>query len=305
MNWPNWLDVRPEVAAALAAKQPVVALESTVIAHGLPHPRNLDTAAAMEAAIRAQNAVPATIGVIGGKVVTGLTGTEIEQLGTTPDVLKASRRDLGLAVASGQLAATTVAATAFVAAAAGIRVFATGGIGGVHRGVEETLDVSADLGELARSPVAVVCAGAKAILDLPRTLEYLETAGVPIIGYRTDRFPAFYAADSDLTLEHRADTPAEVAAALTGHWQVNPTAGILIANPPPAASALARAELEEMIGQALRDAAAQSIGGKEVTPFLLSRLSELSEGRTLRANIDLLENNADLAGKVVVALTKR
>ncbi len=302
MNWRNWLDIRPDVAAALTENRPVVALESTVIAHGLPHPRNLHTAAAMEAAIRAQDAVPATIGVLGGKVVVGLTGAEIEQLGTTADVLKASRRDLGLAVTSGQLAATTVAATAFAAAAAGIRVFATGGIGGVHRGVEETLDISADLGELACAPVAVVCAGAKAILDLPRTLEYLETTGVPILGYRTDSFPAFYAADSGLALEHRADTPADIAARLAGHWHVNPSTGILIANPPPAATALARAELEGMIEQALRDAAAQSIGGKEVTPFLLSRLSELSQGRTLQANIDLLENNAALAAQVAVAL---
>ncbi len=302
MNWPTWLDVRPDVAAALRENRPVVALESTVIAHGLPHPRNLDTAARMETAIRAQQAVPATIGVLGERVVVGLSEKEIEQLGTAPDVLKASRRDLGLAVARGQLAATTVAATAFVATAAGIRIFATGGIGGVHRGVEETLDISADLGELARSPVAVVCAGAKAILDLPRTLEYLETVGVPILGYRTDRFPAFYAADSGLTLEHRVDTPTEAAAGLTGHWRVNPGTGILIANPPPAANAMATTELEEMIAVALGDAAAQGVDGKEVTPFLLSRVSELSQGRSLEANVALLENNAQIAAEIAVAM---
>ncbi len=305
MNRPTWLDVRPDIAAALDANKPVVALESTVIAHGLPHPRNLDTAARMEAAIRDQQAVPATIGVIGGRVVVGLSAREIEQLGTAKDVLKASRRDLGLALAAGQLAATTVAATAFVAAAAGIRLFATGGIGGVHRGVEETLDISADLGELARSPVAVVCAGAKAILDLPRTLEYLETAGVPILGYRTDRFPAFYAADSGLRLEHRADTPTDVAARLAGHWQVNSGAGIIVANPPPADTALDEAELEEMIAVALRDAVAGSVGGKAVTPFLLGRLAKLSNGRTLEANVALLESNARLAAEIAAAWAAR
>ena len=305
MKWPTWLDVRPDIAAALRANKPVVALESTVIAHGLPHPRNLDTAARMEAAIRDQQAEPATIGVIGGRIVVGLSVEEIEQLGTAKDVLKASRRDLGLALSSGQLAATTVAATAFAAAAAGIRIFATGGIGGVHRGVEETLDISADLGELARAPVAVVCAGAKAILDLPRTLEYLETAGVPILGYRTDRFPAFYAADSGLRLEHRADTAADVAARLAGHWQVNPGVGIIVAQPPPADTALAEEELEEMIVTALQDAAAQSVAGKPVTPFLLDRLAKLSNGRTLEANIALLENNAGLAAEMAVAWSAR
>ncbi len=301
MNWPTWLDVSPEVADALRANHPVVALESTVIAHGLPHPSNLDTAARMEAAIRAKRAVPATIGVIDGQVVVGLTAAEVERLGTAKEVLKASRRDLGLALAAGQLAATTVAATTFVAATAGIRLFATGGIGGVHRGAEETFDISADLGELARAPVAVVCAGAKAILDLPRTLEYLETVGVPVIGYRTNCFPAFYAADSGLELEHRADSPTDIALRLGGHWRVNPDLGILIANPPPAATALAKEELEKIISAALKDAAARSIGGKAVTPFLLDRLSKLSNGRTLQANIDLLESNARLAAEIAVA----
>jgi pseudouridylate synthase len=293
--------VHEEVAEALAAKRPVVALESTVISHGLPRPHNLETARGMEAAIRAGGAVPATIAVLGGKLVVGASAGELAFLAESKDVAKVSRADLASVVASGRAGATTVAATAMIAARAGIRVFATGGIGGVHRGVEETLDISADLTELARTPVAVVCAGAKAILDLPRTLEMLETLGVPVVGVGTSELPAFYARESGLHLQCRVDSAGEAARLMATQWGLGLTAGIVFANPPPVESALSRAEVEEFITKALASAAAERVQGKRVTPYLLEAMSKGSGGRTLAANVALLLNNARVGAEIAVA----
>ena len=295
------LFVHEEVAAALMERKPVVALESTVISHGLPHPHNIETARGMEAAIRAGGAVPATIAVMGGKLVVGASAGELAFLAESKDVAKVSRADLAVVVASGRAGATTVAATALVAARAGIRVFATGGIGGVHRGVEETLDISADLTELSRTPVAVVCAGAKAILDLPRTLEMLETLGVPVVGYGTSELPAFYSRESGLKLQCRVDSPEEAARLMATQWEMRLTAGIVFANPAPEGSAIPRAELEAMIARALASATAEKIQGKRVTPYLLEALSKGSGGRTLTANVALLLNNARVAAQIAVA----
>src|ERR1700720_970589 len=293
--------VHEEVAAALADETPVVALESTVISHGLPHPHNLETARGMEAAIRAGGAVPATIAVFNGKLVVGTSAGELALLAESKDVAKVSRADLASVVASGRPGATTVATTALIAARAGIRVFATGGIGGVHRGVEETLDFSADLTELARRPVAVVCAGAKAILDLPRTLEMLETLGVPVAGYGTNELPAFYSRESGLRLQCRVDSAGEGGRVMATQWGLGLSAGIVFANPPPAGSALGRHELEGLIAKARASAAAEKIQGKRVTPYLLEALSKGSGGRTLTANIALLLNNARVAAEIAVA----
>jgi pseudouridine-5'-phosphate glycosidase len=303
------LDIRPEVAQALAEGRAVVALETTVIAHGLPAPRNLETARAMEAAVRAGGAVPATIGLMDGRVRVGLDAAELARFadpGENAD--KVSLRDLGPVLAAGGLGATTVAATLACAARAGIRLLATGGIGGVHRsgaqggGLPERLNISADLTELARAPVAVVCAGAKAILDLPRTLEALETLGVPLLGYGCDEFPAFYARGSGLRLEARVDSPAAAAAVLRAHWDLGLPGGLVVAVPPPRDVALDVAELEAWIGQALAEGQAQGIAGKAVTPFLLARLADLSDGRSLTANTALLENNARLGAEIAAAL---
>lgn len=297
------LDILPEVAASLAACRPVVALESTIISHGMPYPQNVETALAVEAEVRAQGAVPATIAVLGGRLKAGLTGEDIETLGRAgPAVSKASRRDLPLLVSRGAHGATTVAATMIVAALAGIRVFATGGIGGVHRGAETSFDISADLQELARTPVAVVCAGIKSILDLGLTREYLETHGVPLIGYGTDSLPAFYSRDSGHGVDMRLDTPAEVAAVLRAQWQLGYPGGLVIANPVPAEHALPRGQVDAAIAQALAEAAARGITGKASTPFLLQRVNELTGGQSLAANIQLVLNNARLAAKVAIAL---
>jgi pseudouridine-5'-phosphate glycosidase len=293
-----------EVAAALRDCKPVVALESTVISHGLPRPHNLETARGMEAAVRAGGAVPATIAVLGGKLVVGVSAGELAFLAESKDVAKVSRADLASVVVSGKAGATTVATTAWIAVRAGIRVFATGGIGGVHRGVEETLDISADLTELARTPVAVVCAGAKAILDLPRTLEMLETLGVPVVGYGTNELPAFYSRESGLVLQCRVDSAGEAARLMATQWGLGMTAGIVFANPAPVGSALAWRELEELIGEALVSAAAEKISGKRVTPYLLEALSRGSGGRTLGANVALLLNNARVAAEIAVAYGK-
>jgi len=293
-----YLDVRPEIAAALAAKKPVVALESTVIAHGLPRPHNLETAIRMEAAIRENVAVPATIGLLHGRLVVGLTREEIELLANTDSVAKASRRDLSLLLSTHKPGATTVAATMVIAHLAGIRVFATGGIGGVHRGVEDSLDISADLTELARTPVAVVCAGAKIILDLPRTLELLETLGVPVVGYGTNEFPAFYVRESGCRVEARVDSPDQAARLMKLQWELGLSAGIVFGNPPPAAVALPRAEAESLIEAALDAADSAGIQGKAVTPFLLSELSKHSGGRSIETNMSLLVENARLAALI-------
>jgi pseudouridine-5'-phosphate glycosidase len=294
------LEIRPSIAAALHAGQPIVALESTLIAHGLPWPTNVETACAAEAAVRSEGAVPATIAVIQGRATIGLTEAEIGALAQAPGVLKASRRDLGLAIAQGRTAATTVAATMTLAHRAGLCIFATGGIGGAHR---ETWDLSADLIELARIPVAVVCAGAKSILDLPRTLELLETLSVPVVGYGTDTFPAFYLPSSGEPLSGRVDTPSEAADVLRAHWDLG-GGGVVLAQPVSGDVALDAKELNVALAEAERLAAACGVRGKQVTPFLLARLAELTGGKTLRANQALLVANARLAAQVAVALCK-
>lgn len=294
----RYLDVRVEVAAALATGRPVVALESTVYAHGLPRPVSLQAAEAMEAAIREEGAVPATIGLLRGRVVVGMTPDEIEELATGLVVAKVSVRDIAPVIATRRPGATTVAATAALASTATIRIMATGGIGGVHRGGEDSLDVSADIQALSRTPIAVVCAGAKAVLDLGRTLEALETLGVPVVGFGTDEFPAFYSKESGLALEHRADEPEEVATILEVQAALQRRQGILVVQPPPATAAIPRVEVDEWIEVALREAELSGIRGKDVTPFLLDSVSRTSEGRTLEANLALLESNARLAARI-------
>jgi pseudouridine-5'-phosphate glycosidase len=296
------LDTHPEVAAALAAGRPVVALESTIISHGMPWPRNVETAFAVEAEVRAQGAVPATIAVLDGRLKAGLTREQIDTLGRTgPSVAKASRRDLPVLVARRAHGATTVAATMIVAALAGIRVFATGGVGGVHRGAETSFDVSADLQELAHTPVAVVCAGIKSILDLALTREYLETHGVPLIGFGTDTLPAFYSRDSGHGVDVRLDSPAEVAAVMRAQWALGYRGGLVVANPVPEEHAMPRECIDAAIAQALAEAQAQGVAGKDLTPFLLQRVADLTGGQSLAANIQLVLNNARLAAQVAVA----
>lgn len=300
------LDLHPEVADALADGRPVVALESTIIAHGMPWPRNAETAAAVETEVRAHGAVPATVAVVDGRLKAGLTSDQIEALargGAT--IPKASRRDLPVLVARGQTGATTVAATMIVAALAGIRVFATGGIGGVHRGAETSFDVSADLQELARTPVAVVCAGAKSILDLGLTLEYLETHGVPVIGYRTDVLPAFYTRESDFGVDLRLDEPGEIADVMHAKWRLGLGGGLVIANPAPPDHALPREAVDGAIAQALAEATAQGVSGKAITPFLLARITALTGGRSLAANVALVKDNARLAARIAQAWCAR
>jgi pseudouridine-5'-phosphate glycosidase len=296
------LAVHPEVAEALAAGRAVVALESTIVTHGMPFPQNLETARAVESLVRAGGAVPATIAILDGRIAVGLADAELTRIAEAgPSAAKASRRDLAILLASRRLAGTTVATTMMAAAMAGVRVFATGGIGGVHRGAETSFDVSADLTELARTPVAVVCAGAKSILDLPKTLEVLETQGVPVIGYRTDAFPAFFARDSGARVPHRLDDAATIARAATLHWRLG-GGGVLVANPIPAEDALPAAEIEAEIAAAVAEAARAGIAGKDVTPFLLARINALTAGRSLAANIALVRNNAALAAEIAVAL---
>ena len=289
------LEIHPEVRRALDRGQPVVALESTIIAHGLPRPRNVQTAMFAEEAARELGAVPATVGFLGGRLHVGLRPEQIEHLGTAPDIWKASRRDFPWVQERGLDAATTVSGTMLAAHLAGIAVFATGGIGGVHRGADQSFDVSADLYELARTPVLVVSAGAKAILDLPKTLEVLETLGVPVVGYRTSEFPAFYSVQSGLTLEMRADTPGEVAAAYRAQRDLGLEQGMLAANPIPREAEIPRAQMEEYLSRAREALAREGVDGKRVTPFLLGKVLEYSEGRSLEANVALLLNNVRLA----------
>lgn len=298
------LRISSEVAAALEANQPVVALESTVITHGLAYPGNVETALAMEAAIRDNHAIPATIAVLQGQITVGLTQDEITYLGTRPpnSVRKCSRRDLPIAVGLGEDAATTVAGTMIVAAMAGIPVFATGGIGGVHRG--QPFDVSADLMELGRTPVAVVCSGAKSILDLPLTLEVLETQGVPVIGLGTSTLPAFYSRSSGLPLDACIETPQEAARIIAAARRLQASHGILITVPVPQEDALAEAVAEQAIEQATAEAAERHIHGKDVTPFVLGRVVELTDGESKRANMALLVNNARVAAAIAAELTK-
>jgi pseudouridine-5'-phosphate glycosidase len=297
MSTTSLLDVRPDVAAAVEADRPIVALESTLIAHGLPWPLNLQTALAAEAAVREEGAVPATIGVWQGQPTIGLTPSQLEELARSKDILKASRRDLAVAVAQGLTAATTVAGTMFLAHRAGIRLLATGGIGGAHRGTAHTWDISADVVEIARTPVAVVCAGAKSILDISRTLELLETQGVPVVGYGTDDFPAFYLRSSGEPVSARVDTPEQAVALLTAHWQLG-GAGLVLAQPVVADVALEQDEFENALHQAERQAAEAGVRGKELTPFLLGNLADVTQGKTLHANQSLVVANARLAAKV-------
>ena len=302
MNMNKFLDVNPEVAAAIAAGKPVVALESTIISHGMPYPQNVETALNVEKIIRENGAVPATIAIIGGRLKAGLTPEEIEYFGKKGRAIhKASRRDLAVLCARGEDGATTVTTTMIIAHMAGIRFFATGGIGGVHRGAETTMDISADLEELARTPVMVVCAGAKSILDLGLTLEYLETKGVPVIGYQTEELPAFYTRKSGFGVDYRIDTPAELASAFKAQNDMELGGGMLVTNPIPEEYSMPKDVIDAAIDKAIAECYAQGIKGKETTPFLLARVAELTGGDSLASNIQLVYNNARLTAKTAVA----
>ncbi len=299
----KYLEVSEEVRQALAAGKPVVALESTIISHGMPYPQNVETALNVEKIIRENGAVPATIAIIGGKLKAGLTKDEIEYLGKKgTDVIKASRRDLPVLAARSDDGATTVATTMIIAAMAGIKVFATGGVGGVHRGAEVTMDISADLEELAQTPVLVVCAGAKSILDLGLTLEYLETKGVPVIGYGTDELPAFYTRKSGFGVDYRLDTPDEVAAAFRAKLDMGLKGGMLVTNPIPEEYSMDPAVINKAIDEAVDEANRLGIKGKQTTPFLLAKIKDITGGDSLASNIRLVYNNAALAAQVAARL---
>lgn len=291
----------PEVADTLASGGPVVALESTIITHGMPFPDNLATAFGVEQVIRDNGAVPATIAVVDGELRVGLEPDELEALAKAQGVVKASGRDLAVAMVRGQSAGTTVSATMLMADLAGIDIFATGGVGGVHRGAEQTFDISADLTELGRTKTAVVCAGVKSILDIAKTLEYLETQRVPVIAYGTEEFPAFFTRQSGFKADHRLDTPEEIARAMFLHHQLGTGTGLLVANPIPEAAALTHEFIDGTIADAVKEADERGIGRKELTPFLLARINELSSGESLKANIQLVRNNAALAARMAVA----
>ena len=298
----SYLNLSEEVADAVRTGKPVVALESTIISHGMPYPQNVETARALETLARDEGAVPATIALLAGKIQVGLGEAELEQLGSDPGVTKVSRRDLPYVLANKQVGATTVAATMICAELAGIRVFATGGVGGVHWGGERSLDISADLQELARTDVAVVCAGVKSILDIGRTLEILETLGVPVVGYGTDDFPAFYTRTSGFTLEQRVDTPAELAELIKTKWALGLRGGVLVANPVPEKDAMPAPVIQTAIDQALEEVETKGIQGKEVTPYLLGRIVTLTKGESLRTNIALVKNNVRVAAQLATAL---
>ena len=305
MNVNKYLDVNPEVARAIAEGKPVVALESTIISHGMPYPQNVETALNVERIVRENGAVPATIAIIGGRLKAGLTPEEIEYFGKKGRAIhKASRRDLAVLCAKGEDGATTVTTTMMIAHMAGIRFFATGGIGGVHRGAETTMDISADLEELARTPVMVVCAGAKSILDLGLTLEYLETKGVPVLGYQTEELPAFYTRSSGFGVDYRMDSPAELAAAFMAQNDMNLGGGMLVTNPIPAEYSMPKDVIDAAIDQAIAECNAQGIKGKETTPFLLARVAEITGGDSLASNIRLVYNNAKLTALTAVEYSK-
>ena len=305
MELNKYLDVSPEVAQAVAQNRPVVALESTIISHGMPYPQNVETALKVEQIIRDNGAVPATIAILGGRLKAGCTKEEIEYLGKKgQDVTKASRRDLAVLCARGADGATTVTTTMIIAHLAGIRIFATGGIGGVHRGAETTMDISADLEELAHTPVMVVCAGAKSILDLGLTLEYLETHGVPVIGYGTEELPAFYTRKSGFGVDYRIDSPAELAAAFKASLEMGLKGGMLVTNPIPEEYSMDPAVINKAIDEAVAEAKAQGIHGKETTPFLLARIKDITGGDSLDSNIQLVFNNARLAAQTAAELCK-
>jgi len=301
----RYLKIHPEIQEALDKGLPIVALESTIIAHGMPYPQNVETAKRVEAELRLHGVVPATIAVIDGFIKVGLSEDELERIGNTPGVVKVSRRDLPVVLANKTLGATTVATTMIGAELAGIKVFVTGGIGGVHRGAEMSFDISADLDELSKTNVAVVCAGAKSILDLGLTLEYLETKGVPVLGYQTKYLPAFYTRDSDFLVDQQVDSPKEVADIVRAKWGANLVGGVVIANPIPEAYSMDRAAIESVIQKAVDSAEQKGIRGKEVSPYLLKTFKELSGGDSLVSNIELVLNNARLGAAIAVELAKR
>ena len=300
----RYLDISAQVQRAFDGSRPVLALESTIISHGMPYPQNLEATLATQKVVREAGATPAIIAIMGGRLKVGLNHQEIETLARTGrQVVKCSRRDIPFLLESRETGATTVAATMIIAEMAGIRVFATGGIGGVHRGAERSMDVSADLQELARTSVAVVCAGPKSILDIGLTLEYLETHGVPVVGYQTQELPAFYTIKSGFKVDYRLDSPAQIAAALHSKWSLGLKGGMVIANPIPEEFALDAGTMERVISQAVGEAVEQNISGKSLTPYLLQRVAELSGGDGLAANIQLMLNNAKLGAKIAAALT--
>ncbi len=301
MSFHHWLDCSEEVQAAQASGTPVVALESTIISHGMPYPQNLETAHSVEAIIREEGAVPATIAVIDGRLKVGLSEEELEQFAQNPNIAKASRRDLPVLLAQKRSGGTTVAATMICAHMAEIPVFVTGGIGGVHREIEKTLDISADLAELAHTNVAVVCAGIKSILDIPKTLEFLETQGVPVIGFRTQEFPSFYTPSSGCRSQVRMDSASEIANCMNIKWELGLKGGLVIGNPVPPEDAMDENQVQQAILESLQEARSQQIGGKEVTPFLLERVNQRTQGRSLASNIALIRNNARLGARIAVA----
>lgn len=300
----EYMDIKEEVRLALEKGEPVVALESTIISHGMPYPKNVETALKVESIIRENGAIPATIGIIGGRIKVGLTENEIVHLGKSKEVLKTSRRDIPFILSKGLDGATTVASTMIIANLAGIKVFATGGIGGVHRNAQETFDISADLEELAHTNVAVVCAGAKSILDIGLTLEYLETVGVPVVGYKTYELPAFYTSKSGFKVDYRVDSPEELAKAMKIKWDLGLNGGLVIGNPIPKEYELDYDTINEAIEKAVKEAEEKGIKGKETTPFLLSKVKEITGGNSLEANIQLVYNNAKIASLLAVELSK-
>jgi len=305
MTFSDYLDIHPDVEDAIKDKKPIVALESTIISHGMPYPKNVETALMVEETVRSNGAIPATIAIINGRLKVGLTNEEIEFLATNEEVKKVSRRDLPITVAQKLSGSTTVASTMIIASLAKIAVFATGGIGGVHRGAENTLDISADLEELANTNVCVVCAGAKAILDIGLTLEYLETKGVPVIGYKTSELPAFYSSESGFDVDYKIDSALEIAEILKTKWSLSIDGGVLVTNPIPVAFELESSIMNEAINEAIIEANNEKITGKEITPYLLSKVNELTEGKSLDANIKLIQNNADLAAKIALHYSKQ
>ena len=298
MNLDNYIDISPEILNAIKKKLPIVALESTIISHGMPYPKNIETAIMVEETVRANDAIPATIAIIKGRIKVGLTRDEIDFLATNDEVQKVSRRDLAVAVAQKTSGSTTVASTMIIASLAKIAVFATGGIGGVHRGAENTLDVSADLEELSKTNVCVVCAGAKAILDIGLTLEYLETKGVPVIGYKTLDLPAFYSTKSGFKVDYRIDTAADIAQILKTKWDLSIDGGVLVTIPIPQEFELTLDVMNKAINEAITQADSENIIGKDITPYLLSKVNELTHGESLEANMKLIKNNAALAAKI-------
>jgi len=304
MKLSDYLDIHPDVENAIKNSEPVVALESTIISHGMPYPKNVETALMVEETVRSNKAVPATIAIINGKLKVGLTNDEIEYLATNEEVKKVSRRDLPITVAQKLSGSTTVASTMIIASLAKIAIFATGGIGGVHRGAENTMDISADLEELANTNVCVICAGAKAILDLGLTLEYLETKGVPVIGYKTSELPAFYSSESGFDVDYKIDSAQEIAEILKTKWDLSLDGGVLVTNPIPVAFELETGVMNDAINQAIIEADNNKISGKKITPYLLSKVNEITQGKSLEANIKLIQNNADLAAKIALHYSK-